>query len=116
MGQASPKAVTAGEEGSNAFYLETTTSSSELIHVPAAGPLPSGKTDSLPAHEQVFTQLFNLECFREHMMEDNFSVQAVIRSDSHSVRQCFIERVRTHDPKHLLQYHASILLRKKSVT
>ena len=105
------KAVTAGEEGSNAFYLgdDLFILGADSLVPAFRGPLPSGETNSLPAHEQVFTQkLFNLECFREHMMEDNFSVQAVIRSDSHSVKpECFtIERVRTPlDPKHLLQYH-----------
>ena len=106
------KAVTAGEEGSNAFYIgdDHFILGADSLVTAFRGPLPSEQSNPLPAHEQVFTQkLFNLECFREHMMEDNFSVQAVIRADSHSVKpECFtIERVRTPlDPKHFLQYQA----------
>ena len=106
------KAVTAGEEGSNAFYIgdDHFILGADSLVTAFRGPLPSEQSNPLPAHEQVFTQkLFNLECFREHMMEDNFSVQAVIRADSRSVKpECFtIERVRTPlDPKHFLQYQA----------
>ena len=106
------KAVTAGEEGSNAFYIgdDHFILGADSLVTAFRGPLPSEQSNPLPAHEQVFTQkFFNLECFREHMMEDNFSVQAVIRADSHSVKpECFtIERVRTPlDPKHFLQYQA----------
>ena len=83
------KAVTAGEEGSNAFYVgdDHFILGADSLVTAFRGPLPSEESDSLPAHEQVFTQkIFNLACFREHMMEDNFSVQAVIRADSHSVK------------------------------
>ena len=113
------KAITAGEEGSNAFYVgdDHFILGADSLVTAFRGPLPSGESHSLPAHEQVFTQkLFNLECFREHMMEDNFSVQAVLRADSHSVKpECFtIERVRTPlDPEHFLQYHAKHLPSKE---
>ncbi len=113
------KAVTAGEEGSNAFYVgdDHFILGADSLVTAFRGPLLSEEAQSLPAHEQVFTQkLFNLECFREHMMEDNFSVQAVIRADSHSVKpECFtIERVRTPlDPKHFIQYHTNHLPSKE---
>ena len=104
------KSVTAGEEGSNAFYIgdDHFILGADSLVPAFRGPLPSGEPNSLPSHEQVFTQkLFNLECFREHMMEDNFSVQAVLRADSQSVKpECFtIERVRSPlTPEHFLRY------------
>ena len=113
------KAITAGEEGSNAFYVgdDHFILGADSLVTAFRGPLPSEESHSLPAHEQVFTQkLFNLECFREHMMEDNFSVQAALRADSHSVKpECFtIERVRTPlDPEHFLQYHRKHLPSKE---
>lgn len=113
------KAVTAGEEGSNAFYVgnDHFVLGADSLVTAFRGPLLSEKSNSLPAHEQVFTKkIFNLECFREHMMEDNFSVQAVLRADSHSVDpECFtIERVRTPlDPKNFLQYYTNHLPSKE---
>ena len=107
------KAVTAGEEGSNAFYVGNNRFmlGADSLVTAFRGPLPSENSNPLVAHEQVFTQkLFSLERFREHMMEDNFSVQAVIRADSESVHPgCFsIERVRTPlESKYFLQYQAS---------
>jgi hypothetical protein len=107
------KAVTAGEEGSNAFYVgnDQFMLGADSLVTAFRGPLPSENSSPLVAHEQVFTQkLFSLERFREHMMEDNFSVQAVIRADSESVHPgCFsIERVRTPlESKYFLQYQAS---------
>jgi hypothetical protein len=58
----------------------------------------------------VFTKkIFSLTRFREHMMDDNFSVQACLRADPDSVNpDCFtLERVRAPiDPEFLLRYHA----------
>ena len=109
------KAITAGEEGSNAFYVGSNQFMLGADSLVAAfrGPLLPESSSPLVAHEQVFTQkLFSLERFCEHMMEDNFSVQAVIRADSESVHPgCFtIERVRTPlESKHFLRYQASHL-------
>ena len=107
------KAVTAGEEGSNAFYVGNNQFmlGADSLVTAFRGPLPSENSSPLIAHEQVFTQkLFTLERFREHMMEDNFSVQAVIRADSESVHpECFpIKRVRTPlESKYFLRYQTS---------
>ena len=107
------KAVTAGEEGSNAFYVGNNQFmlGADSLVTAFRGPLLPESSNPLVAHEQVFTQkVFSLERFCEHMMEDNFSVQAVIRADSESVYPgCFtIERVRTPlESKYFLRYQAS---------
>jgi hypothetical protein len=105
-------AVTAGEEGSNAFYLgggDFILGADSLVR-PYRGPLRGNATAELVAHEQVFTRkIFSLARFREHMIDDNLSVQACLRADPYSVTpDCFtIERVRAPiDPEHLLRHHA----------
>jgi len=106
------EAVTAGEEGSNAFYLgddRFILGADSLVRA-FRGPLRPGTTDQPPSHELVFTRkVFSLTRFRQHMMEDNYSVQACLRAAPDSVRpECFtIERVRAPlDPEHLLRHHA----------
>ena len=108
--QARAIAVTAGEEGSNAFYLgdgDFILGAESLVR-PYRGPLRATETPA--AHELVFTRkIFSLARFREHMMDDNYSVQACLRADPDSVSpDCFtLERVRAPiDPEHLLRYHA----------
>jgi hypothetical protein len=106
------EALTAGEEGSNAFYLgddRFMLGADSLVRA-FRGSVRPDITDHPPAHELVFTRkVFSLSRFREHMMEDNFSVQACMRADSVAVHPgCFtIERVRAPlDPVHLLRFHA----------
>jgi hypothetical protein len=105
------EAITAGEEGSNAFYLgdDRFILGADSLVRPFRGPLRSDAADSQPAHELVFARkIFSLDRFRAHMMEDNFSVQACLRAEADSVRPgCFtIERVRAPlDPAHLLRHH-----------
>ena len=105
------KAMTAGEEGSNAFYVgdDHFLLGADSLVRSFRGTLSYDKSGQLPPHEQVFTEkLFSLKSFREHMMEDNFSVQACLRAGSDTVHpDCFtIERVRAPlDPDHFFQYH-----------
>ena len=106
------EAVTAGEEGSNAFYLgdgDFILGADSLVR-PYRGPLRMSSMKAPVAHELVFTKkIFSLTRFREHMMDDNFSVQACLRADPDSVNpDCFtLERVRAPiDPEFLLRYHA----------
>lgn len=106
------EALTAGEEGSNAFYLgddRFILGADSLVRA-FRGPLHGRVVDPPPAHELVFTRkVFSLARFRQHMMEDNYSVQACLRADPDAVRpeQFTIERVRAPlDPAHLLRYHA----------
>ena len=107
------KAMTAGEEGSNAFYVgddHFLLGADSLVRSFRGTLRDHDAAGQLPPHEQVFTQkLFSLKSFREHMMEDNFSVQACLRAGSDAVHpDCFtIERVRAPlDPEHFLHYHA----------
>lgn len=106
------EALTAGEEGSNAFYLgddRFILGADSLVRA-FRGPVRPHAADQPPAHELVFTRkIFSLARFRQHMMEDNFSVQACLRTDPDAVRpeHFTIERVRAPlDPAHLLRYHA----------
>ena len=106
------EALTAGEEGSNAFYLGDNRfilGADSLVRA-FRGPLRSGFTDQPPAHELIFTRkVFSLARFREHMIEDNLSTQACMRADPATVHPgCFtIERVRAPlGPEHLLRHHA----------
>lgn len=110
--RARAEALTAGEEGSNAFYLgddRFILGADSLVRA-FRGPLDGRGPSQPPAHELVFTRkIFSLARFRQHMMEDNFSVQACLRSDPAAVRpeQFTIERVRAPlDPAHLLRYDA----------
>ena len=105
------EAITAGEEGSNAFFLgddRFILGADSLVRA-FRGPLRPDAVDA-PPHELVFTRkIFSLARFRQHMMEDNYSVQACLRTDPDAVRpeQFTIERVRAPlDPVHLLRYHA----------
>jgi hypothetical protein len=105
------EAITAGEEGSNAFYLgddRFILGADSLVRA-FRGPLGPCAADAMPPHEMVFTRkIYSLARFREHMMEDNYSVQACLRADPGSVHPgCFtIERVRSPlDPVHLLEHH-----------
>lgn len=105
------KAMTAGEEGSNAFYVgdEHFLLGADSLVRSFRGGLFRNESDRPSPHRQVFTKkLFGLRGFQEHMMEDNFSVQACLRAGSEKVDpNCFtIERVRAPlDPEHFLQYH-----------
>ena len=106
------EAITAGEEGSNAFYLgdgDFILGADSLVR-PYRGPLATRATGEPAAHELVFApKVFSLLRFREHMIDDNYSVQACLRADPASVRpESFtIERVRAPiDPAHLLRHHA----------
>ncbi|MFM7244908.1 MAG: hypothetical protein ACKO40_12165 [Planctomycetaceae bacterium] len=106
------EALTAGEEGSNAFFLgddRFILGADSLVRA-FRGPLDGRGATQPPAHELVFTRkIFSLTRFRQHMMEDNFSVQACLRADPAAVRpeQFTIERVRAPlDPAHLLRYDA----------
>lgn len=106
------EALTAGEEGSNAFYLgddRFILGADSLVRA-FRGPLLGHGDAQPPAHELVFTRkIFSLARFRQHMMEDNFSVQACMRAEPDSVHpeRFMIERVRAPlDPAHLLRYHA----------
>jgi hypothetical protein len=102
------EALTAGEEGSNAFYL-----GDDRFILGADSLVRSFRSriaDPTAAHELVFTRkVFSLARFREHMMDDYFSVQACMRATPDTVTpECFtIERVRAPiDPAHLLRFHA----------
>jgi hypothetical protein len=106
------EAVTAGEEGSNAFYLgdDNFILGADSLVRPYRGPLSQSSIECPAAHELVFTRkIFSLARFRQHMMDDNYSVQACMRADSDTVNPgCFtIERVRAPiDPEYLLDYQA----------
>lgn len=106
------EALTAGEEGSNAFYLgdDRFILGADSLVRSFRGPLRSGVAAQPAAHELVFTRkIFSLTRFRQHMIEDNLSAQACLRAEPDSVRpECFtIERVRAPlDPVHLLRHHA----------
>ena len=106
------EALTAGEEGSNAFYLgddRFILGADSLVRA-FRGSALGHAADHPPAHEFVFTRkVFSLARFRQHMMEDNFSVQACLRADPDAVRpeHFTIERVRAPlDPVHLLRHSA----------
>ncbi|MFM9026301.1 MAG: hypothetical protein ACKON7_13355 [Planctomycetaceae bacterium] len=106
------EAITAGEEGSNAFYLgddRFILGADSLVRGFRESPRRDDAAHPL-AHELVFTRkIYNLARFREHMMTDNFSVQACMRTDPDAVHPaCFtIQRVRAPlDPQHLLRHHA----------
>jgi hypothetical protein len=106
------EAVTAGEEGSNAFYLgdDSFILGADSLVRPYRGPLRRSSSECPVAHELVFTRkIYHLARFRQHMIDDNYSVQACMRADPESVNPgCFtIERVRAPiDPQHLLDYHS----------
>lgn len=106
------EAITAGEEGSNAFYLGDDRFILGADSLVRGFREPPRRRDVAhpPAHELVFTRkIYNLARFREHMMTDNFSVQACMRTDPDAVYPaCFtIQRVRAPlDPIHLLRHHA----------
>ncbi len=107
------EAMTAGEEGSNAFYLgedRFILGADSLVRA-FRGSARDAAVHRPAAHEMVFTRkIFSLARFREHMIADNFSAQACLRADADSVHPaCFtIERVRAPlDPVHLLRFHAS---------
>ncbi len=104
------EATTAGEEGSNAFYLgddQFILGADSLVRG-FRGPIRADGIDR--PHELVLSRkIFSLARFREHMMEDNLSVQACLRSDPDTVHpgRFTIERVRAPlDPVSLLQHHA----------
>lgn len=106
------EAITAGEEGSNAFYLgddRFILGADSLVRA-FRGPLSADDGAHSPPHELVFTRkIFSLARFREHMIADNFSVQACMRADPEAVHPgCFtIQRVRAPvDPSLLLRHHA----------
>ena len=110
--RARAEAMTAGEEGSNAFYLgdgRFILGADSLVRA-FRGPLRAGTPEFQPPHELVFTRkIFSLARFREHMIDDNFSVQACLREDPASVNpgHFTIERVRAPiDPEHLLRFDA----------
>ncbi|MBN8460143.1 MAG: hypothetical protein J0M04_20135 [Verrucomicrobia bacterium] len=110
--RARAEAVTAGEEGSNAFYLGDDgfiLGADSLVRA-FRGPLRGTPADSPAPHELVFTKkIYSLARFREHMIDDNFSVQACLREDPSSVdpSRFTIERVRAPiDPEHLLRFDA----------
>lgn len=111
--QARAKAVTAGEEGSNAFALgdDHFILGADSLVRGFRGPLYCDTTELQPRHELVFThKIFSLARFQEHMIEDNFSVQATLRANSDTVDPgCFtIERIRAPlDPDHLFRHHAA---------
>ncbi len=100
-------AMTAGEEGSNSFYL-----GDGLFTLGAdalAQPYRDSSPDGGPAgHELEFARkIFTFEGFQEHMIDDNFSVQLCLRANPDAVRaECFtIERVRSPlDPEHLMRH------------
>ena len=106
------EAVTAGEEGSNAFYLgggDFILGADSLVRPYRGLPGTRATEDSAP-HELVFTpKVFSLPRFREHMIDDNYSVQACLRADPASVSpdSFTVERVRAPiGPEHLLRHHA----------
>jgi hypothetical protein len=105
------EALTAGEEGSNAFFLgddRFILGADSLVRAFRGAVRPDAAAP--PPHELVFTRkIFSLARFRQHMMEDNYSAQACLRTDPDAVRpESFtIERVRAPlDPVHLLQHDA----------
>lgn len=111
--QARAKAVTAGEEGSNAFALgdDRFILGADSLVRSYRGAIRGENSGLTPRHELVFThKIFSLARFQEHMIEDNFSVQAALRADSDMVAPgCFsIERIRAPlDPDYLFRYQAT---------
>ena len=81
-------AKTAGEEGSNVFYLgdgRFSRGGASVSRLCRNSFQPANGESQL--HEQVFTpMIFTFGRFQEHMIDDNYTAQACLRKDPASVR------------------------------
>jgi hypothetical protein len=103
-------ANSAGEEGSNIFYLgdERFVRGARSVERVFRG---SFHRDSANDHDQVYTpKVFTFKRYQQHMINDNYTVQATLRANPGGVRpeDFQIRRVRSPvDPSNLLRYAAS---------
>lgn len=104
--------ITAGEEGSNVFYLgddKFILGADSLIRPCRKTRRPPDSVSATPHELVLAAKIFDLDRFREHMIDDNFSVQACLRANPAMVlpESFTIERVRAPiDPEYLLRHHA----------
>ena len=109
------ESVTAGEEG-NAFYIgddHFILGADSLCQHFAAHCLLENQT-RYRRTSSIYAETFQFECFREHMMEDNFSVQAVLRADSQSVKpECFNRTSAVRSPQSTFSSTAQTIPRQK---
>ncbi|MCC6123822.1 MAG: hypothetical protein IT426_02585 [Pirellulales bacterium] len=106
------ESLTAGEEGSNVFYLGDDNfirGASSLVRL-CRDSFDRGESENAPAHEQVLTHhILTLAHFRQHMADDNYTAQACMRAIPGSVRleEFEIGRVRSPiGPEILLRLYA----------
>jgi hypothetical protein len=106
--KAAVESLTAGEEGSNVFYLgddKFIRGASSLVRL-CRDSFDRNESENAPAHEQVLTHhILTLEHFRQHMADDNYTAQACMRAIPGSVRldEFKIGRVRSPLGPEILQ-------------
>ncbi len=104
--------LTAGEEGSNVFYLgdEKFIRGASSLSRLCRDSFQRGDIENVTAHEQVFTpKILTLTRFQQHMIDDNYTAQACMRANPETVRpgDFKIESVRSPiDPGNLLRLYA----------
>jgi hypothetical protein len=109
---ASTDSLTAGEEGSNVFCLgdEKFVRGADSLLRLCRDSFRHHDSESATAHEQVFTpKILTLTRFQQHMIDDNYTAQAYMRTSPGTVRpeDFKIERVRSPiGPENLLRLYA----------
>jgi hypothetical protein len=109
---ASTESLTAGEEGSNVFCLgdEKFVRGADSLLRLFRDSFRRHDSESATAHEQVFTpKILTLTRFQQHMIDDNYTAQACMRTSPGTVRpeDFKIERVRSPiDPENLVRLYA----------
>ncbi len=112
LAKTSIESLTAGEEGSNVFYIgddkfiRTGSSLSRICRDVFQRP----ENGSVAAHEQVLTpKILTFARYQQHMIDDNYTAQACMRASPADVRpeDFKIERVRSPmGPENLLRLYA----------
>ncbi len=109
---ATTESYAVGEEGSNIFFGGDQTLIRGAISVTRPFRNPSQRPEKGPAaHEQVVQRrVFGMKRYQQHMIDDNYTVQAFMRANPGAVRpeDFRIMRVRSPlDPENLLRLTAS---------
>lgn len=106
------ESLTAGEEGSNVFYLgddQFIRGASSLVRL-CRDSSDQSDIENASAHELVLThKILTLAHFRQHMADDNYTAQACMRAEPGAVRpeDFKIERIRSPiGPEILLRLYA----------
>lgn len=107
---AAVESATAGEEGSNVFFLGDDTFIRGATNVTRLCRTSFQSRDAAAGHEQILTpKTFTLARYQEHMLDDNYTAQACLRANPGAVHPADfkIESVRSpSDPGNLLRLYA----------